>query len=96
MAVHLCQLCLIIEEDFSIEHANDAMLAIQKIEGKFRWLEPPASRGRITVADVLAATTPEEHFTRVEAWARTVWATWAMHHATIREWLPRVLKRLRP
>ena len=59
VAVHLSRLCLVLEEGFSMEQANDAMLAIQTVEGKFRWLEPPANRGEITVAEVLAATTPE-------------------------------------
>jgi len=88
VAVHLCRLCIILEEGFSIEHANDAMLAIQKVGHQFRWLEPPRSRGEVTVADVLAATTADEHLGQVERWAKSCWASWAEHHATIRSWLP--------
>jgi len=95
VAVHLCRLCLVLEEGISIEQANDAMLAIQTVEGRFRWLEPPAKRGEITVADVFAAATPEAHLERVEAWARGVWAAWAPHRATVRGWLPAGLKRKR-
>lgn len=93
VGVHLCRLCLVLEEGFSIEHANEAMLAIQRVEGKFRWLQPPAKRGELTAADVLAATTPEEHLQKVEAWARSVWAAWTPYHATVRGWLPTGLTR---
>lgn len=88
VAVHLCRLCVILENSFSIEHANDVMLAIQKVEHQFRWLEPPRSRGEITVADVLAAPTADEHLRQVERWAKSCWAAWAEHHPTIRGWLP--------
>lgn len=88
VAVHLCRLCLILEGGASIERANDAMLAVHKVERQFRWLEPPRQRGELTVVDVLAAQTPDEHARQVERWARSVWEAWAIHHETIRSWLP--------
>ena len=88
VAVHLSRLCIILEDGFSIEHANDVMLAIHKVERQFRWLEPPRARGEVTVAEVLAARTADEHLRQVDRWAKSVWAAWAEHHATIRGWLP--------
>ena len=88
VAVHLCRLCMIVEEGWSIERANDAMLAIHRVERRFRWLEPPRARGRITVADVLAARGADAHLRSVESWARSCWQAWSEHHATIRGWLP--------
>ena len=88
VAVHLSRLCLILEHDFSVERANDAMLAIVQNEEKFRWLEPPKARGGVTVADVHAAATAEEHLARVQDWAQSVWSAWSGHHAVIRQWLP--------
>lgn len=88
VAVHLCRLCLIFEGGFSIENANDAMLAIHQVERSFRWLEPPRSRGQVTVAEVLAAQDVDEHLRQVKRWARSCWEAWTEHHATIRTWLP--------
>ncbi len=88
VAVHLCRLCMVLEEGLSIEHANDVMLEIHKVERPFRWLEPPRVRGDVTVADVLGARTADEHLRQVERWAKSVWAAWSGHHATIRSWLP--------
>lgn len=88
VAVHLCRLCMVFENDFSIERANEAMLAIHKVEWQFRWLEPPRSRGQVTVVDVLAARSVDEHLRFVERWARSSWDAWSAHHATIRGWLP--------
>ena len=88
VAVHLCRLCIIVEGGLSIERANEAMLAIHQVEGRFRWLEPPPSRGPVTVADVLAAQGVDEHLRQVERWARSCWEAWSGHHATIRGWVP--------
>lgn len=54
VAVHLCRLCMIFEGGLSIERANEVMVALHKVERKFRWLEPPRSRGEVTVAEVLS------------------------------------------
>jgi hypothetical protein len=52
----------------------------------FQWLEPPRSRGLITVADARAARSPAEHARAVERWARCAGAAWHAHHDTIAEW----------
>jgi Family of unknown function (DUF5946) len=88
VAVHLCRLGMIFEDGYSVERANDAMLAIHQGEHQFRWLEPPRSRGRVTVAEVLAAQSVDEHLRCVERWARSCWEAWSRHHATIRQWRP--------
>jgi hypothetical protein len=49
-------------------------------------LEPPASRGAMTVADVAGAADDDEHERLVERWARSVWEAWAGHHATVALW----------
>ncbi len=54
---------------------------------QFRWLEPPAVRGSLTVLDALAANTVEAHREIVGAWAGEVWETWSAHHETVRAWL---------
>jgi hypothetical protein len=51
------------------------------------WLEPPSPIGTLTVRGPLRAHGREEHAARVEAWAHDVWAAWAPHHETVRNWL---------
>lgn len=45
----------------------------------------------LTVADVAGASTPDEHASRVQAWARSVWNSWAPDHPQIRAWAGTVL-----
>jgi hypothetical protein len=40
----------------------------------------------LTVADVAGASTPDEHASRVQAWARSVWNSWAPEHLQVRAW----------
>lgn len=88
VGVHLVRLCLILEEGLDVRLANDAMLSVTKMKGQFVWLRPPSSLGPITVADVLAARTVEQHRRAVRDWAASVWTAWSEHHAVIRAWLP--------
>ena len=75
VALHLATLCLFLEA--GVDPRGGSGLH-QSMVGRipFHWLEPPATRGRLTVAD---ADDPW-------AWARDVWAAWSAHHATVREW----------
>ena len=51
------------------------------------WLEPPdPARYRMTVVDVLKATSGEEHVALVRNWAEAVWEAWAPHHDLVRGW----------
>lgn len=88
VALHLITLGMV------IEHGTDPRLGPsihRRIAGTetFRWLEPPETRGRTTVLDVLAAETPEAHERLVRAWATDVWQAWATHHPTVRTWIER-------
>ena len=56
----------------------------------------PAFRRRadgpfLTVADVAGATTPDDHASRVQAWARSVWSSWAPEHPDVGSWAEAVL-----
>lgn len=87
IGVHLIRLCLFHEHDLTPEHANAAMLKASKNKGSFVWLEPPASLGAITVADVVKAKNVEEHKSIVRHWAEAGWAAWSSHHQQVHEWL---------
>ena len=43
---------------------------------EFPFLEPPANRGEITVADVFGVTDPQEYPNTVKRWAEAVWDAW--------------------
>jgi hypothetical protein len=45
----------------------------------------------LTVADVAGSSTPDEHAIRVQAWARSVWDSWAPEHLRVRAWTESVL-----
>ena len=88
VGLHLVRLCLRLEKELTEEKANAAMVAAAARKHIYTWLEPPASRGALTVADVVGLPTPEEHRQAVRAWAAVAWQAWATHHGIVRHWLP--------
>jgi len=88
VGVHLSRLCVLLEQGWPMERANEAMVAISTAKkGSYPWLNPPEFRGESTVLDVLGAATPAEHEARVRAWAESVWAAWSEHHEVVRGWV---------
>jgi hypothetical protein len=88
VAVHLIRLCLLLERGLEMSRANDAILKATESKKKFVWLEPPSSRGAVTVIDVHRAKNPQEHVMRVREWAESAWRAWSPHHSQIRALLP--------
>jgi hypothetical protein len=82
--VHLIGLCLVLERQADPSWATRVIGEATRAKGRFTWLEPPASMGAVSVADVVAATTPEAHLEAVRVWARSAWSAWAVHHETVR------------
>lgn len=78
--VHLISLYLILEQGVDGETATKKMGEILSKEPRLEWLEPPMVNGQITVADVLKATTQEEHERKVREWAEDVWSCWYSKH----------------
>jgi hypothetical protein len=97
VAVHLMDLCLLLERDGEIRRLVPVlgrMPARRTLD--LHWLEPPAARGSMTVADALHGNAGDLRAAHVEAWAREVWAAWEPHHATVRGWLDAPVNRRRP
>jgi hypothetical protein len=88
VGLHLIRLCRFLEQGLDARRANEAMLEAARHKHRLVWLEPPASLGAVTVADVIRATTAGEHKKRVLRWAQEAWNAWSEHHAVIRAWLP--------
>lgn len=89
VGVHLIRLCLLIEHNLAPEDANDAILAAGEIKRTFTWLDPPASRGDVTVKSVAATESVAEHKRMVRSWAESAWMAWEPHHPVVRSWLSR-------
>lgn len=86
VGVHLVRLCLFLERGLDPVGANDAMLRAARHKASYHWLEPPAARGGLTVADIDAAADAEAHLAAVAIWARQAWQAWSPYHATVRAW----------
>jgi hypothetical protein len=86
VGVHLVRLCLFFERGLAPDNANAAMLAAARHKAGYIWLEPPASLGSLTVADVSAAAGVDEHVSAVRSWASQMWQVWSPHHAKVRSW----------
>ncbi len=87
VALHLISLCMILEQHWPPERVTSALQQIVERRKELWWLEPPAHRGDVTVADVHAISTRQAHETVVRLWARSVWESWARHHATVQAWM---------
>ena len=86
VAIHLIGLCHWLEYGLD---ANGVIAATQAMLKRERpdwpWLEPP-SEFEMTVRDVLAAESGEEHERLVRRWAETTWEAWGAHHDVVRGW----------
>jgi hypothetical protein len=88
VGLHLMTLCLVLEMD--ADPSDGPRLHKRMAERPvFHWLEPPSSRGDVTVADVHAANDVEDRIAATYRWARSAWEAWTLHHATVRAWLLR-------
>lgn len=85
-AIHLGRLYLQLELEIYGRQLADATRALAKRKSQFIWLDPPKSRGSVTVLDVHGADSPEEHTRRVQAWAEKAWSAWTVHHDQVRRW----------
>ena len=86
VAIHLMTLCLFIER--GIDPSAGAQLHRRMVcRPVFHRLEPPASRGRLTMLDVPLSANPDAARAASYAWATDAWASWAAHHQTVRNWV---------
>lgn len=91
-AAHLTRLCCGLEHD-----GRPAVYAAinRWLDGRVD-LERPETLpffGQITIADVRAARTVEEHQALVRTWAESVWEAYAAQHDLARRWLGEAVSR---
>lgn len=94
VAIHLVALCHRLEHDLDPKALLRATQEMTAIKREWPRLEPPGGYS-MTVLDVAAAETPDEHLRLVHSWAAATWDAWAMHHATVRGWADEALAALR-
>jgi hypothetical protein len=82
--VHLGALQLLLERDAAADVVARAMSRLTATQPTYEWLDPPASRGDITVREVAAARDADEHAKLTRRWADAVWQAWREHHDAIR------------
>ena len=87
VAGHLISLYLILEQDHTMDQGARALGLVTQTKGRYSWLDPPSSRGSVTVADVQRAQCVEEHLAWVRQWAESAWQAWASHHTVVRMWV---------
>jgi hypothetical protein len=86
VGIHLMTLCLFLERgtDPSLRTRLHRRMVDRPV---FHQLEPPPSRGRLTMLDVPVDADPETARMTVYAWAEDVWRAWDAHHPTVRRWI---------
>ena len=88
VGIHLMTLCLFLER--GTDPALGTRLHQRMVDRPvFHQLEPPASRGRLTMLDVPLKGEPQVAQSALYAWADDTWTAWAGHHQTVREWVDR-------
>jgi hypothetical protein len=89
VAAHLFVLCLVIERGVDLAFVTQAITQfVERYKGReFAWVEPPPSLGPVTVLDVVAAGSREEHNRVVMRWAESVWRAWEVYHGRVRGWV---------
>lgn len=86
VGIHVMTLCLFLERgtDPSLGTSLHRRMVERPV---FHRLQPPPSRGRLTVVDVPLDGDPGAARVAAYAWAADVWSAWAAHHQTVREWV---------
>jgi Family of unknown function (DUF5946) len=80
--VHLITLQLVLEAGWPTSQAIRLRAAAADAFGRWPWLEPPASRGAVTVVDVVQ--TAERDVSVVDGYVRGAWDAWRDHHPAVR------------
>jgi hypothetical protein len=87
VGTHLSGLYLVLERGFDGPAATALKNRVLAAKPRFLWLNPPHSDQALTVQDVLSMRREMRHCDAIEAWARSVWESWALHHEAVRDWV---------
>ncbi len=94
VALHLISLYCVLERSVEPTKATSIMQRASKKKGHFFWLNPPDSRGDLTVAAVGSARSPGEHVDFIRSWAESAWNAWSIHHEQVEQWYSSIWKEV--
>lgn len=91
VAVHLLVLYAVFDQGLDPVQALDVRIRAlgrypDRKRDRFHWLTPPSSDYSLTIADVAAATTPEDRTATAERWIEEVWRAWSIHRSRASTW----------
>jgi hypothetical protein len=90
LAAHLTGVCVAIENRAREELLNDAVQRWLSRRPELTRPDVPANRGPLTIADVVAATSVNDHRAVVERWARGTWTAYLDLQPIARAWVQQV------
>jgi hypothetical protein len=90
LAAHLTGVCIAIEHRAREELLNDAVQRWLSRRPELARPDVPANRGPLTVADVVAAVSVNDHRAVVERWARGTWTGYLDLQPIARAWVRQV------
>jgi len=93
-AFHLMRLCWMLEFGGSAVPGGSTLPNRKKFEEAYRlfpFLQPPADRGSLTIAEVLGASDAADYQRWVRNWAQSVWDAWEDAHAWARDTARRLM-----
>jgi hypothetical protein len=90
LAAHLTGVYIAIEQRAREELLNDAVQRWLSRRPELARPAVPASRGPLTIADVVAATSVNDHRAVVERWARGAWTAYLDLQPIARAWVRQV------
>jgi hypothetical protein len=96
VGTHLSGLYLVLERGLDGPAATALKNQVLAAEPPFRWLSPPGPGAALNVGDVLQLRHEMSHCDAIEAWGRSVWDSWSLHHAVVRGWVEDALDRVSP
>lgn|SRR5512132_350817 len=94
VGIHLSGLYLVLERGVDGPAATALKNRVLATKPRFKWLNPPRPAGGLTVRDVLEMRKQMPHCDAIEAWGRSVWEAWELHHATVRDWVEGALEKV--
>lgn len=94
VGTHLSGLYLVLERGLDGPAATAMKNRVLATGPRFVWVSPPHPDSALTVKDVLSMRREMPHCDAIEAWARSVWDAWELHHETVQGWVEVALEKV--
>ena len=85
IAFSLIGLCLYLEKNYTGKQVQVAHMALARRKREWPKFDLPASRGEITIADVLREPPGKDRDAKIRDWCASVWEAYADSHQQVRD-----------